>query len=150
MEEIRPTSVSRPRISIDHKYSLSISLTLSLLCWSLSLILWSFGDAWIGGPAGFWIWFLVFVVLVWWFPASGGVGDWIVVVSIYWFPATGLLFRFLYFRFDGFCSRQLHGWLLVPWMYAENIVYIRYWEKKKTEQIYVLFFFSLFFLKKKE
>jgi len=32
MEEIRPTHARRPRISINHKYSLSISLTLSLLC----------------------------------------------------------------------------------------------------------------------
>jgi hypothetical protein len=31
MEEIRSTHARRPRISVDHKYSLSISLTLSLL-----------------------------------------------------------------------------------------------------------------------
>jgi hypothetical protein len=31
MEEIRPTHARRPQISVDHKYSLSLSLSLSYL-----------------------------------------------------------------------------------------------------------------------
>jgi len=112
MEEIRLTHARRPQV-----LSLYLSLTLSLLCWSLSLIPWCFGDAGIGGLAGFWIWFWVFVVLVWWFPAIGRLGFCCLglmaselVFFLVWFSETGFL---LFWFFESNVIRFFSFWVFV-------------------------------------
>jgi hypothetical protein len=81
MEEIRPTHARRPRISVDHKYSLSISLScadLSLLSFNVSVIQRSEDRPDFEFDFGF---------LLFWFDDFRRVVEW----------ATG----FLLFRFDG-------------------------------------------------